>query len=329
MPTQVTSGSPKGTYKFLRIIVYNAMRPSRGGDGGVIVRKDGRTPALGLQERALGFLLGSFLKVKTPKSKLGYSTVVKRGNDTKISPYKELISIKKIYNMKNLATAYKMIKSNTGNLRRVGMDNTYRLNEISIKILQKLQQNLKAEKFRFTPARIILKSGKSETRQLTLISFLDKVVEKAIQLVLEQRYENLFLETSHGFRLGRGTKTAIRYIYENFKSVHYIIEAGFTKAAFGATQHSKLLEILRENIKCEKTINLIKFGLKAGHIKFGELHQNLDIVLREESVLSPLLCNIYLDKLDIFMESIKAEYNRGSKLPANPEYDALLSKAKY
>ena len=113
-----------------------------------------------------------------------------------------------------------------------------------------------------------------------------------------------------------------------FQSAHYIIEADFSKA-FDTIQHEALLSIIKEEIKCEKTLELIKSGLKAGHIEFGELHNNLAMGTAQGSILSPLLCNIFLHKLDKYIEELKIEYQRGEKRSRNKENMKLQNQAKY
>lgn len=113
-----------------------------------------------------------------------------------------------------------------------------------------------------------------------------------------------------------------------FQSVHYIIEADFSKA-FDSIQHDALMGILNEEIGCEKTLSLIKNGLRAGYFEMGELHNNLSIGTPQGSILSPLLCNIFLHKLDEHIEKLKLEYHKGTKRQRGRENMRLQNKAKY
>lgn len=237
--------------------------------------------------------------------------------------------IKKISNIKNLISAYELIKSKPGNMTRGTSHET--LDGISLATLSKIQSELKAGTFQFPPARRIQipKPGKKkETRPLTIASPRDKIIQKAIQLVVEPMFEEDFLDCSHGFRPERGTRTAITYIDSKFQSSWYIIEADLSKA-FDSIQHKKLMEILKEKITCPKTLSLIRSGLKAGHIEFGKLHEKLTTGTPQGSILSPLLCNIYLHKLDQHMEVIKQKYNQGTKHKKSKEYESLSNAAKY
>nr|AZP40192.1 hypothetical protein [Ulva flexuosa] len=237
--------------------------------------------------------------------------------------------IKRIFNIKNLISSYELIKSKPGNMTR---GTTYEtLDGISLLTFKKLQGRLKAGTFRFPPARRtqIPKPGKSnETRPLTIASPRDKIVQKAIQLVVEPLFEEKFLDCSHGFRPNKGARTAMTYIDSKFQSSRFIIEADFSKA-FDSIQHKKLMEILKEKITCSKTLSLINSGLKAGYVEFGKLHENLSVGTPQGSILSPLLCNIYLHKLDLYMEEVKLKYNCGEKRRKNKEYESLSNAARY
>lgn len=237
--------------------------------------------------------------------------------------------MKRISNIKNLVSSYELIKSKPGNMTR---GTTYEtLDGISLVTFKKLQDKLRAGTYRFPPARRtqIPKPGKiEETRPLTIASPRDKIVQKAIQLVVEPLFEENFLDCSHGFRPDKGARTAIAYIDSKFQSSHFIIEADFSKA-FDSIQHKKLMEILKEKITCSKTLSLINSGLKAGYIEFGKLHENLSVGTPQGSILSPLLCNIYLHKLDLYMEEVKQKYNCGEKRRKNKQYESLSNAARY
>lgn len=304
---------------FLRVPKYQgvALGPNTklGGDGVIVVRGK------------LGRVTVSSQMIRTISSKAGQPT--KRGSDDIIvSTSPKDINIKAIANMKNLVVAYELIKSNPGNMTKGASPET--LDGMNLKFLEKTQKDLRSGAFEFPPARRIQipKPGKKETRPLTIASPRDKVVQKAIQLIMEPVFEKLFLDCSHGFRPHKGTKTAIQYVDAKFQSSHFIIEADFSKA-FDSIAHSKLMGFIKETITCEKTLRLIKSGLKGGYIEFGELHNNLDVGTPQGSILSPLLCNVFLHKLDLFMESIKVEFNTGMKKKKNREYMALANKCKY
>jgi retron-type reverse transcriptase len=121
----------------------------------------------------------------------------------------------------------------------------------------------------------IPKPGNKETRPLTIASPREKVVQKTMQMIMERFYEPKLLPTSPGFRPGKETHTAMKLLESNFQSVRYVLEADFSKA-FDSIQHTSQMAIIKSEIQCEKTLKLIKSGLKTGFIEFGELHNNMD-----------------------------------------------------
>jgi nicotine oxidoreductase len=280
-----------------------------GGDGVIVVGQS-------LVRRMTVLNLG----VRTLVTKAGDNAT--RGSASKNTPIQVDINIKAISNLKNLIAAYESIKSNPGNMTKGIGDDT--LDGMTMNYLKNVQTKLKAGTYEFNPARRIQipKPGENETRPLTIASPREKIVQKAILLILERFYETKFLESSHGFRPGRGTHTAMKQLESQFQSAHYIIEADFSKA-FDTIPHDSLMETLKADIKCGKTLKLIKSGLKAGYFEFGKLHQNLASGTPQGSILSPLLCNIFLHQMDEFV------YNRGTKKARNKESTKIQNKVKY
>lgn len=253
-----------------------------------------------------------------------------RGSDTsKLQDHpKTEINIKNISNLKNLITAYELIKSNPGNMTP-GPDGTT-LDGITKDYLVRVQKKLKAGTFKFSPARRVQipKPGKKETRPLGVASPREKLVQKAMQLILEPYFETIFKESSHGFRPNKSVRTAIKYLDSNFQSSHYIIEADFSKA-FDTVNHVKLMEQLKAHIKCEKTLALIKSSLKAGYVELNKPMVNPEVGTPQGSILSPLLCNVYLHSLDVFVEGLKMVFEKGSHRKNSPEYTSIQNKTKY
>lgn len=304
------------TYGYLPTVPKNRRYsgPFIGGDGVIVVERNVRRATV------------SNLQVRTLTSKAGSNAT--RGSDIKNTPNSKEVNIKVISNYKNLVAAYELIKSNSGNMTKGVTEET--LDGMSKKYLENVQLKLKAGKFQFKPARRVQNTnpGKNETRALTIASPREKIVQKAMQMIMERLYEPKFLPTSHGFRPGKGTHTAMKLLESNFQSVRYVIEADFSKA-FDSIQHHALITIIKEEIQCEKTIKIIESVLKAGFVEFGELHNNLRDGTTQGSSLSPLLCNIFLHKLDVFIEGLKAEHEKGTKRQQSKQYVRLQNQAKY
>jgi group II intron reverse transcriptase/maturase len=201
------------------------------------------------------------------------------------------------------------------------------LDEISLEKLTQLSNQLKAGKFRFNPRRrvFIPKPGTKHKRPLLIRSPMDKVVQKALQLVLEAVYEPSFLEFSHGFRPQKGTHTALKAVSKDFKRVTWVIEADITKC-FDRFNHQVLLNTLKERIDCHKTLALVKSSLEAGYVDLSNFVKKADLGTPQGSVLSPLLCNVYLHKLDQFVLELMTQRHKGVRRKGNPEFVRLYGR---
>ena len=188
---------------------------------------------------------------------------------------------------------------------------------------EKIDQIIEAmrhERYRFAPARrtyIPKKNGK--LRPLGLPSWSDKLVGEVVRLLLEAYYEPGFSDLSHGFRKGRGCHTALRKIHDTWTGTVWFIE-GDISDCFGSLDHEILLGILAEKIQDQRFLRLIRNMLKAGYLEDWEYHDTLSGVPQGGTV-SPILSNIYLHKLDEFVErELIPQYTRGALRKGNPEY---------
>ena len=111
-----------------------------------------------------------------------------------------------------LIRAYNEIKSNPGNITK-GSDNET-LDEVNESYFENLSRELKTGKFKFRPGRVVLipkKNGKFRT--LTIVPPRDKIVQKAMTIVLQTIWEPCFSDSSHEFRPNRSTHSALKPIY--------------------------------------------------------------------------------------------------------------------
>lgn len=223
--------------------------------------------------------------------------------------------------------AYERLKSNPGNMTP-GPDGTT-LDGFSIKTIENIIASMRDESFQFSRARRVhIPKAKGGTRPLGIAPPRDKVVQEVMRMILEAIYESphgaSFSQHSHGFRPNRGCHTALKAIRTTWSGITWIVE-GDVKAAFDNIDHDNLIMILRKRIKDERFLNLIRKALTAGYYEFRR-PVNSVIGTPQGSVLSPILCNVFLNELDIFCEDMTGRYRKGERRSRNPEYRQIESK---
>lgn len=140
-------------------------------------------------------------------------------------------------------------------------------------------------------------------------------------MVLEAIYEGHFEDTSHGFRPHRSCHTALNAVQKTFTGKKWFIE-GDIKGFFDNVNHDILIDILKERISDERSIRLIRKFLRAGYLEQWRFHGTYS-GMPQGGIISPVLANIYLDKLDKYMKEYAAGFDRGNRVRAYREYEVL------
>ena len=228
-----------------------------------------------------------------------------------------------LYNRELFLLAYQNIYASQGNMTK-GTDGKT-IDAMSLNRIDGIIASLKDESYQPQPSRrtyIPKKNGK--LRPLGIPSFDDKLVQECVRLLLEAVYEGSFAKTSHGFRPKHSCHTALSQVQVCFTGVKWFVE-GDIKGFFDNINHEVMIGILAEHIKDERFLRLIRKFLKAGYLEDWQYH-NTYSGTPQGGIISPILANIYLEKVDRYMEELKKRFDKGAERAVYPETYELEKK---
>ena len=233
---------------------------------------------------------------------------------------------RQMFNKSLYLLAYGNIYSNQGAMTPGACDET--ADDMSEEKIEQIVGQMRSERYRFAPVRrVYIPKKNGKMRPLGLPSWSDKLVGEVVRLLLEAYYEPQFSDRSHGFRKGLGCHTALREVQNTWTGTVWFIE-GDISDCFGKIDHEVLLGILAERIHDNRFLRLIRNMLKAGYMEDWQYHDTLSGT-PQGGVVSPLLSNIYLDKLDNYVErELIPQHTRGARRKTSPQYRKLADRRR-
>ena len=228
---------------------------------------------------------------------------------------------RQLYNRDLYLRAYGRLYRNRGAMTKGVTAET--VDGMSLAKIDRLIDALRHERYRWTAVRRVhIPKSNGKTRPLGIPTWSDKLLQEVIRMILEAYYEPQFSDRSHGFRPNRGCHTALSEVARTWTGTRWFIE-GDIKGCFDNIDHEVLLSVLGERLHDNRFLRLLRHLLGAGYLEDWRYGQTLSGT-PQGGVVSPILANIYLERLDQFVENVLIPaHTRGNKRRINPAWHAL------
>jgi group II intron reverse transcriptase/maturase len=205
----------------------------------------------------------------------------------------------KVFRRDVLGRAWGQVRANRGaagidrttiaDVERYGVD----------RLLDELAADLREGRWRPLPARrvFIPKPGREELRPLSIPAVRDRIVQAALKTVIEPIFEADMLECSFGFRPRRSAHDALQVLVdEAWRGRRWVVETDIANC-FEAIPHDRLMAAIEERIVDRQILKLLRAMLRAGVMQDRAVTRR-DAGTPQGGVISPLLANVYLHRLD-------------------------------
>ena len=231
--------------------------------------------------------------------------------------------LERILDRNNLNKAYLKVKRNGGSAGVDGMT----VEEMLPYLKEHRGELLNALKSgRYKPQavrRVEIPKPDGGVRKLGVPTVVDRMIQQAIVQVLQPMYEPLFSDSSYGFRPKRSAHQAISKALEYYEQGYrYVVDLDLAKY-FDTVNHAILIGMLREQIKDERVVQLIRKYLRNGVMEHGLISPTREGTPQGGN-LSPLLSNIYLTAFDRLLESRGHKFVRYADGKSNGKLREIL-----
>ncbi len=206
----------------------------------------------------------------------------------------------KVHRRDVLERAWVQVRANKG---ASGVDHTTvaQVEEYGVSLLlDELAAELREGTYRPLPLRRVLipKSGvKGGSRPLSIPAVRDRIVQTATRIVLEPVFEADMAECSFGFRPRRSAHDALQVLVEEAaRGRRWVVETDIADC-FAAIPSDGVMRAVEERVCDQGLLGLVRGILRAGVMRDGEVRREVSGI-PQGGPLSPLLCNVYLHRLD-------------------------------
>ncbi len=210
---------------------------------------------------------------------------------------------KRFLDERNFVAAFQRVlaKKSQGGIDRVSVEDFARHQHQNLRRLRR-----EIEEDRYTPEPVqaaVIPKFNREFRQLGLPTVRDKIVQTALLQVVEPLAERLFLDTSYGYRKNKGHSKAIgRVAHFLANGMHWVVHQDVDNF-FDTLNHDRLLRLFADLVgQDERLIRLAALWCRSGIVAKSGKWRNVETGVRQGQVISPLLANLYLHELDLFVQ---------------------------
>ena len=210
--------------------------------------------------------------------------------------------LERVLERSNLNRAYERVKQNGGAAGADGMTVNEMLPYLRAN-REELLESIRGGWYKPKPVRRVeIPKPDGGVRQLGVPTVVDRMIQQALAQVLQPIFEATFSDSSYGFRPGRNAQQAIKQAREYYDQGHtQVVDIDLAKY-FDTVNHGLLMGMVREQVRDERVIKLIRKYLKSG-VMINGLASPTTEGTPQGGNLSPLLSNIYLTGFDRMLES--------------------------